>query len=118
MDIKAGTRGTSHLSTMAFYRFQLRDPIEPIDGPGHDGAAVADDLEATVFAAGVIQRMLLERPHLPRHWVLAITCEGREVGALTLEVGSRFVLHWNGIPMEVGYEDEIVLGPGVARPRL
>jgi phosphoheptose isomerase len=102
---------------MAFYRFQLRDPVEPVDGPGHDGAALADDIEATVFAAGIIQRMLLERPDLPRGWSLAISQDGRDVGALTLDQGCRFVLHWNGIPAATEHEGDVVLGPGVSRLR-
>lgn len=102
---------------MAFYRFQLRDPVQPVDGPGHDGAALADDIEATVFAAGVVQRMLLERPHLPRHWALVISQDGREVGTLSLEEACRFVLHWNGIPTAVEAEDAVVIGPAGTRIR-
>jgi len=102
---------------MAFYRFQLRDPVQPVDGPGHDGASLADDIEATVFAAGIIQRMLLERPDLPSTWVLAISQDGREVNDLTIEAGCRFMLHWNGLAPASERESDVVLGAATTRLR-
>ena len=39
---------------MAFYRFHVCDPIKRIDGHGHDGAALADDIDAMLFAVPVV----------------------------------------------------------------
>jgi hypothetical protein len=50
---------------MAFYRFHVCDPVKRIDGHGHDGAALADDIDAMLFAAGIIQRLIREYPSIP-----------------------------------------------------
>jgi hypothetical protein len=50
---------------MPFYRFHVCDPINRIDGPGHDGAALEDDIDAMLFAAGIVQRLVQEQPAIP-----------------------------------------------------
>jgi hypothetical protein len=55
---------------MAFYRFHVCDPVKRIDGHGHDGAALADDIDAMLFAAGIIQRLIREYPSVPRNWAI------------------------------------------------
>ena len=81
---------------MPFYRFHVCDPIEPIDGHGHDGAALADDIDAMLFAAGVVQRLLREHPAVPRNWAIQITQDSRQVSFLPFEAGLKVLLrpHW------------------------
>ena len=81
---------------MAFYRFQVCDPVKPIDGHGHDGAALADDIDAMLFAAGIIQRLVQEHPSVPRHWAIRISEDSRSVGVLSFEAGLQVLLrpHW------------------------
>lgn len=83
---------------MPFYRFIVRDPINRVDGPGHDGAALEDDIDATLFAAGVIQRLIREHPSVPNNWLIEIVQDVRPVGQLSFEAGRRVVLdpHWVG----------------------
>jgi hypothetical protein len=57
---------------MTFYRFIVRDPINRVDGPGDDGAALDDDIDATLYAAGVIQRLIAARHTVPDGWVIYI----------------------------------------------
>jgi hypothetical protein len=77
---------------MPFYRFHVRDPINRVDGPGHDGAALADDIDATLFAAGVIQRLIQHQPSVPRDWSIEIIQDSRRVGLLPFETGCRVML--------------------------
>jgi hypothetical protein len=81
---------------MPFYRFQVCDPFSPVDGHGHDGAALADDIDATLFAAGIIQRWVQEHPAIRKNWAVRITQDGRQVGLLPFEDGCKVVLgpHW------------------------
>jgi hypothetical protein len=70
---------------MAFYRFHVCDPIKRIDGHGHDGAALADDIDAMLFAAGIVQRLIQEHPSVPRNWAIRIIEGSRQVGVLPFE---------------------------------
>jgi hypothetical protein len=81
---------------MAFYRFHVCDPVNRIDGHGHDGAALDDDIDAMLFAAGIVQRLVQEYPSVPRHWAIKIVQEGRQVGALSFQAGLQVLLraHW------------------------
>ena len=81
---------------MAFYRFHVRDPVNRIDGHGHDGASLEDDIDAMLFAAGIVQRLVQEHPTVPRNWSIEIVQEGRQVGVLSFEVGLQVLLrpHW------------------------
>jgi hypothetical protein len=81
---------------MAFYRFQVCDPVSPVDGHGHDGAALADDIDATLFAAGIIQRLVQEHPGIPRDWAIRIAQDSRRVGVLSFAAGLQVRLrpHW------------------------
>ena len=72
---------------MAFYRFHVCDPVNRIDGHGHDGAALQDDIDATLFAAGIAQRLIREHPLLPRNWAIRVHEDSRLVGVLTFEAG-------------------------------
>jgi hypothetical protein len=77
---------------MPFYRFHVRDPINRVDGPGHDGAALADDIDATLFAAGVIQRLVQVHPSVPRTWSIEIMQDQRRVGLLPFDKGCQVML--------------------------
>lgn len=81
---------------MPFYRFQVCDPINTIDGHGHDGAALADDIDAMLFAAGVVQKLVQEHPAVPRDWAIRITEDGRQVSVLPFEAGLKVLVrpHW------------------------
>jgi hypothetical protein len=81
---------------MPFYRFKVCDPINPIDGHGHDGAALADDIDAMLFAAGIIQRLVQEHPAIPRSWVIKIIQDSRQVNVLSFEAGCKVLVraHW------------------------
>jgi hypothetical protein len=81
---------------MAFYRFIVRDPINRVDGPGHDGAALEDDIDATLFAAGLIQRLSAERRIIPDIWLVEILRDQQRVGFLSFGDGRRVVIdpHW------------------------
>jgi hypothetical protein len=81
---------------MAFYRFHVCDPIKRIDGHGHDGAALADDIDAMLFAAGIIQRLVREHPSIPRSWAVRVIEGKRQVGVLPFEDGCKVLLrpHW------------------------
>jgi len=81
---------------MAFYRFHVCDPIKRIDGHGHDGAALADDIDAMLFAAGIVQRLIQEYPSVPRNWAIRIIEGSRQVGVLPFEDGCKVLLrpHW------------------------
>jgi len=83
---------------MAFYRFQVCDPIKPIDGHGHDAAALADDIDAMLFAAGIVQRLVLEHPSVPRNWTIRIFEGARRVGVLPFEAGLKVLVRprWIG----------------------
>jgi hypothetical protein len=39
---------------MEFYRFHVCDPVNAVDGYGHDCATLADDIDAMLFAAGIM----------------------------------------------------------------
>jgi hypothetical protein len=77
---------------MPFYRFHVCDPLNRIDGPGHDGAALADDIDAMLFAAGIIQRLVQEHPAVPRDWAIKITQDSRQVAVLPFEAGCKVLL--------------------------
>jgi hypothetical protein len=77
---------------MLFYRFVVRDPIERVQGQGHDGIGLEDDIDATLFAAGVIQRLVQEHPTVPETWIIEIVQGQRRVGELSFEDGCRVVL--------------------------
>jgi hypothetical protein len=81
---------------MAFYRFHVCDPVKRIDGHGHDGAALADDIDAMLFAAGIIQRLIQEYPSIPRNWAVRVKQDSRQVGVLSFEAGLQVLLrpHW------------------------
>lgn len=81
---------------MAFYRFIVRDPIERVDGPGHDGAALDDDIDALLFAAGIVQRMSAERRAIPDGWVIEILRDNERTGLMSFADGRRYVVdpHW------------------------
>jgi hypothetical protein len=82
---------------MSFYRFHVCDPINRLDGQhGHDGAALADDIDAMLFAAGIIQRLVQEHPAVPRNWAIKILQDEREVGVLPFEAGLKVLIraHW------------------------
>lgn len=82
---------------MPFYRFSVCDPINPIDGHRHEGAALADDIDAMLFAAGIVQRLVQEYPSIPRSWAIAITEDSRKVNVLTFEAGCKVLVrsHWD-----------------------
>jgi hypothetical protein len=77
---------------MPFYRFYVCDPINRVDGHGHDGAALADDIDAMLFAAGIIQRLVREHPAIPKNWAIKITQDYRRVSTITFEVGCKVLL--------------------------
>jgi hypothetical protein len=81
---------------MPFYRFHVCDPVNRVDGPGHDGAALTDDIDAMLFAAGIIQRLVQEQPEIPRNWSVRIIQDQRRVGVLGFEAGLKVLLrpHW------------------------
>jgi hypothetical protein len=81
---------------MPFYRFHVCDPVNRVDGPGHDGAALADDIDAMLFAAGIIQRLIQEQPAIPGNWAVKISQDGRPVSTLSFEAGCKVLLrpHW------------------------
>jgi hypothetical protein len=81
---------------MPFYRFHVCDPVNRVDGPGHDGAALTDDIDAMLFAAGIIQRLVQEQPEIPRNWAIRIIQDQRRVGVLGFEAGLKVLLrpHW------------------------
>jgi hypothetical protein len=81
---------------MPFYRFHVCDPVNRVDGPGHDGAALADDIDAMLFAAAMVQRLVGERPTIPRNWAIDIIEGRRRVGVLPFEAGLKVLLrpHW------------------------
>ncbi|MFC0240096.1 hypothetical protein [Rhodopseudomonas telluris] len=81
-----------HATDMPFYRFHVRDPINRVDGPGHDGAALADDIDATLFAAGVIQRLIQLQPTVPLTWSIEIMQDQRRVCALPFDKGCQVML--------------------------
>jgi hypothetical protein len=83
---------------MPFYRFHVCDPNHRIDGHGHDGAALADDIDAMLFAAGIIQRLVQEHPAVPRHWAIRIVQDSREVGMLPFEAGCQVLLRPDWVP--------------------
>jgi hypothetical protein len=94
--VKAARRNHGHQYFMAFYRFQVCDPVSPIDGRGHDGAALADDIDAMLFAAGIVQRLVQEHASIPRSWAIKVTQDARQVGVLPFEAGLKVLLrpHW------------------------
>jgi hypothetical protein len=77
---------------MPFYRFHLCDPINRIDGHGHDGAALADDIDAMIFAAGIAQRLIQDHPGVPRNWAVNILRGESHVGVLPLETGLQVLM--------------------------
>jgi hypothetical protein len=81
---------------MPFYRFQVCDPISPIAGQSQNGAALADDIDAMLFAAGIVQRLVQEHPAVPRNWAIKITQDSRQVSVLPFEAGCKVLLrpHW------------------------
>ncbi|PYF05108.1 hypothetical protein BJ122_102334 [Rhodopseudomonas faecalis] len=89
---------------MPFYRFHVRDPINRVDGPGHDGAALDDDIDATLFAATVIRRLVQKHPHASRNWAIEILQDDRQVGMLPFEKGCQVLLRpqWtDDLPFEI-----------------
>jgi len=81
---------------MPYYRFHVCDPINRVDGHGHDGAALADDIDAMLFAAGIVQRLVQQYPSVPRTWAIRILRDARQVGVLSFEAGLKVLLrpHW------------------------
>jgi hypothetical protein len=77
---------------MPFYRFHVCDPINRVDGPGHDGAALEDDIDAMLFAAGIVQRLVQEQPGIPMNWAIRIVEDARHVGVLPFEAGCKVFL--------------------------
>jgi hypothetical protein len=77
---------------MPFYRFHVCDPINRVDGPGHDGAALEDDIDAMLFAAGIVQRLVQEQPAIPMNWAIRIVEDARYVGVLAFEAGCKVFL--------------------------
>jgi hypothetical protein len=96
IDVKTAIRRFRHQYPMAFYRFHVCDPINRIDGYGHDGAALADDIDAMLFAGGIVQRLVQQSPQLPRNWAIRILRDSRQVCILPFEAGCRMLLrpHW------------------------
>ena len=96
IDVNAQVRWFGHPYPMPFYRFQVCDPFNPVDGHGHDGAALADDIDAMLFAAGIVQRLVREHPAVPRNWAIRITQDSRQVSVLPFEAGLKVLLrpHW------------------------
>ncbi len=86
------------ISLMPYYSFIVRDPVARVDGHGHDCAPLEDDIDATLFAAGVIQRLVREHPTVPDRWMIEIVRDQRPVARLSFEAGRRVVLdpHWVG----------------------
>jgi hypothetical protein len=77
---------------MPFYRFQVCDPVYPVDGHGHDGAALADDIDATLFAAGIIQKLVQDHPAISRNWAIKIIQGSRQVKVLSVEAGCKVLV--------------------------
>ncbi|MBB5049120.1 hypothetical protein HNR60_003894 [Rhodopseudomonas rhenobacensis] len=86
---------------MPFYRFHICDPINRVDGPGHDGAALDDDIDATLFAAGVIRRLVQQHPDASKNWSVEIIRDERTVGVLPFEKGCQVMVRpqWNYEPL-------------------
>lgn len=74
---------------MPFYRFHVCDPVHRVDGHGHDGAALADDIDAVLFAAGIVQRLVQDHPQVPRNWAIKILRDSRQVAVLPFEAGCK-----------------------------
>jgi hypothetical protein len=81
---------------MPFYNFKICDPVNPIESHRHEGAALADDIDAMLFAAGIVQRLVQEYPSIPRSWAVAIAEGSREVNVLSFEAGCKVLIrpHW------------------------
>ena len=77
---------------MPFYKFQVCDPITAIEGHAHDGAALSDDIDAMLFAAGIIQRFFQEHRKVPRNWAVRITQDSRGVSVLPFELGLKVLV--------------------------
>jgi hypothetical protein len=92
INVKSAICGFRHHYLMPFYRFHLCDPINRIDGHGHDGAALADDIDAMLFAAGIIQRLVQEHPAIPRNWAVKVFRDLYPVGILPFEAGLKVLL--------------------------
>lgn len=90
---------------MPFYRFHVWDAMSRVDGPGHDGAALDDDIDATLFAAGVAQRLSQLHPDACRRWTIEIMRDNRRVGMLPVDKACQVMLRpdWVGHP---DYEPE------------
>lgn len=93
---QSGDTGAGHHCFMAFYRFHVCDPVNRIDGHGHDGAALEDDIDAMLFAAGIVQRLIQQHPSIPRAWAIRVHQDARLVGVLSFETGLQVLLrpHW------------------------
>jgi len=92
---------------MSFYRFHICDPIKRVDGHGHDGASLDDDVDATLFAAGIIRRLIQEHRSIPRHWSIRIMKDGKRVASLSFADGCKFLLTpppWESPALETAYE--------------
>jgi hypothetical protein len=98
IDVKAAAGRCGKQCSMPFYKFKICDPVNPVEGHRQEGAALADDIDAMLFAAGIVQRLVQEYPSVPRSWAIAITDESREVNVLTFEAGCKVLVrpHWAG----------------------
>jgi len=77
---------------MEFYRFHVCDPVNAVDGYGHDGATLADDIDAMLFAGGIMQRLVQEHPDISRNWAIRILRDFRQVCVLPFEAGCQVLL--------------------------
>jgi len=96
IEVKAVARSRGHRYFMPFYRFHVCDPVNRIDGHDHGGAVLADDIDAMLFAAGIIQRLVQEQPSVPRNWAIEVSTNSRQTGFLSFEAGLKVMLrpHW------------------------
>jgi uncharacterized protein DUF6894 len=96
IEVKAVARGRGHRNSMPFYRFHICDPVNRVDGHDHGGAALADDIDAMLYAAGIVQRLVQEQPSVPKSWAIEVSRDSRRTGVLSFEAGLKVMLrpHW------------------------
>jgi len=104
--VKAVAWRRGHRYFMQFYRFHVCDPVNPVDDHGCDGAALADDIDAMLFAAGIIQKLVQEQPSVPRSWAINVTQNSRQIGVLSFDAGLKLLLraHWDCDQPSEAYE--------------
>jgi hypothetical protein len=93
---QSGRAEARHDYFMPFYRFHLCDPVNRVDGHDHGGAALADDIDAMLYAAGIVQRLVQQQPGVPRNWAIEVSRESRQTCVLSFEAGLKVMLrpHW------------------------